>query len=197
MTSKLLGNLKKGLIFVLSAPAGTGKTTLVQRLTREFSCVVQSVSFTSRKPREGEVDGVDYRFLDVEAFKQKIAAGEFLEYVELFGHYYGTSRHWVEEHLNQGKHVMLVIDTQGALQLKEKIEATFIFLLPPSIEELRSRLKNRKTESKEMVETRLDRAEKEIKLSQYYDYHVVNDDLEIAYQTLSSILIAEEHKVRQ
>lgn len=196
MKQKLLGNLSRGLVFILSAPAGTGKTTLAQMLTKEFSHVVTSVSFTTRAPRGGEIDGVHYNFISKEEFVERIHAGEFLEYVQLYGDYYGTSRKWVIEHQLKGKHVVLVIDTQGAALLKGKLDAISIFVQPPSIEELEKRLLARKTDSLESIGTRLEWAKKEIEAKDQYDYTLVNDDLKTAYQILRSILIAEEHKVR-
>lgn len=192
--SRLLGGLKKGLVFVVSAPAGTGKTTLVQMICKEFSCVVLSVSYTTRSPRAGEIQGRDYNFISIPEFQERISEGDFLEYATVFGNYYGTSRRYVEEQQNLGNHVILVIDTQGALQLKNKIEACFIFISPPSIQELRSRLHARKSETLESIENRLSWAEKEIALRSQYDYHIVNDNLKIAYEALRAILIAEEHK---
>src|SRR3546814_739586 len=118
MRPKVIGNLKKGLAFVISAPAGTGKTTLAQLLTKEFHCVVESISYTTRPPRKGEIPGEYYVFLTDEEFKKKIVAGDFLEYVQLYGNYYGTCREWVFQQLQSGKHVLLTIDTQGALLLK-------------------------------------------------------------------------------
>lgn len=196
MTLKVLGNSDNGLLFVLSAPAGTGKTTLTHLLTKEFPCVVQSISCTSRKPRAGEVDGADYHFLEEKQFEDKIADGEFLEYVRLYDHYYGTSKKWVAEKLNEGKHVVLVIDTQGAFQLKGKIDAAFIFIMPPSLEVLKERLLKRRTESDEMMKKRLQWAAKEIEASANYDYIIINDKLDVAFQVLRSIFIAEEHRVR-
>lgn len=195
MAEKLLGNLKMGLAFVLSAPAGTGKTTLVQMLVKEFPCVVESVSFTTRKPRAGEVDGVHYHFISQEEFENKIKNNEFLEYVQLYGHYYGTDFQSIQKLKEQGRHVILVIDTQGSLQLKSKFEATFVFLSPPSQEVLRERLTLRQTETPEIIEKRLDWARHELEMAKFYDYRIVNDDLLIAYQVLRSILIAEEHRV--
>jgi guanylate kinase len=193
----LLGNLKKGLIFILSAPAGTGKTTLVRMLVDEFSCVSQSISYTTRLPRSGEQEGVHYHFLNVVEFEKKIAENEFLEYVRLYNDYYGTSRHWVEQQQAQGKHVILVIDTQGALQLKKKTAATYIFVKPPSFMELERRLRMRKTESQELIEQRLVWAKHELAAERYYDYTIVNDDLNTAYQVLRSIVVAEEHRVER
>lgn len=194
-TPKVLGNLKKGKVFIVSAPAGTGKTTLTQMLVDEFPCVVESVSFTTRQPREDEKDGVHYRFITREEFTQKIDEGEFLEYADIYGDLYGTSRKWVEKRLDQGKHVVLVIDTQGALKLKERYPATYIFIIPPSFEELRRRLLERRTESDAVIEKRLEWARNEVEKSHEYDYRLVNNDLETAYEVLKGIVIAEEHKV--
>src|SRR3990167_2920947 len=135
----LLGGLKKGLVFVISAPAGTGKTTLVRMLRDEFHCLIESVSFTTRKPRTSEKEGVDYFFISKEAFEQKIREGEFLEHAQVFDNYYGTSKIFVEKEREKGKHVILIIDTQGALQLMQKLDAVFIFISPPSLEELKNR----------------------------------------------------------
>ncbi len=193
--SKLIGNLDKGLFFIVSAPAGTGKTTLVNRLVEEFPSVVRSVSFTTREPRTGEIEGVHYNFLKENEFKDKIDAEDFVEYVNLYGFYYGTSKTWLSEQVNQGKHVVLVIDTQGGLLLKKKLNATCIFIQPPSMEELRLRLIHRKTENVEVINKRLAWAEKEIADSKNYDYQIINDELDIAYNVLKSIIIAEEHRV--
>lgn len=193
--TKLLGNRKKGLLFVLSAPAGTGKTTLVQMLTQEFSCIVESVSFTTRSPRPDEKEGIHYHFIGNTEFEEKIAANEFLEHVELYGYYYGTSKKWVQEQIDNGKHVILVIDTQGGLQMRNLLHAIFIFLKPPSLNELRSRLIKRKTEDPAVIEERLAWSKKEIEDGQHYDYLIVNDDLKIAYEVLKSIVIAEEHRI--
>lgn len=192
---KVMGNAQKGMLFVVSAPAGSGKTTLTQMLVDEFPCVIESVSFTTRSVREGEVEGKHYHYIGRQQFEEMIAGGSFLEHATIYGDCYGTSREWVEEKRNQGKHVVLVIDTQGAAQVKTKCEATFIFILPPSFEELRARLTKRRTETKEAIERRLDWARKEVKAAQNYDYIILNDDLETAYQVFKSIFIAEEHKL--
>lgn len=193
---KLLGNLHKGLIFVVSAPAGTGKTTLVQMLVKEFPCVIQSVSYTTRPKRYNESSGDDYHFITPAAFEKKIGEHEFLEYVKLYDDYYGTSKKWVAEKQAQGFHVILVIDTQGALQLVDSLDARFIFIAPPSIDELKQRLIKRNTDTKESITKRLAWAEKEMDAAHYYDYKIVNDSLDVAYQTLRSIVVAEEHRVR-
>jgi guanylate kinase len=194
--SALLGNRERGLLFVISAPAGTGKTTLIQMLMQEFPHVITSISFTTRKPRPGEIPGEHYHFVTAEEFKRKIEQGDFLEFVQLYGDDYGTSKRWVEEQLSRGKYVILNIDTQGALQLKNKFPAVFIFILPPSVEELRQRLIHRKTEPEAVIEQRLAWAQREIELASCYDYNVVNENLVTAYQVLRSILIAEDHRLK-
>lgn len=184
------------MVFIISAPAGTGKTTLAQMLHKEFSRVVSSVSYTTRPPRPNEVEGKDYHFVTSDVFEKKIKEGEFLEYAKVFDHYYGTSKKVIEAEQKKGKHVVLVIDTQGAMQLKGKIDAIFIFVSPPNVEELRKRLQKRQSDSPESIEKRLSWAKQEMALAPRYDYHIVNDDLKIAYDVLRAILIAEEHKNR-
>jgi guanylate kinase len=196
MIDKLLGNLPKGLIFVLSAPAGTGKTTLVRMLRDEFPCVAESISCTTRAPRAGEIPGKDYHFLTVQEFEDKIKSGDFLEHAKVFDNYYGTSKEFVLQQQEKGNHVILVIDTQGALQLRGKIPAIFVFISPPSLQELRERLFKRQTESMEHIEHRLSWAKREMSMAVDYDYHIVNENLHTAYEVLRSILIAEEHRTR-
>lgn len=191
----ILGNHRKGLAFVISAPAGTGKTTLAKMLYKEFpNLVVPSISCTTRKPREGEVDGKDYFFMDKADFDKKLKEGKFIEHAEVFGEAYGTLKSAVEDKLTKGQHVVMVIDTQGAKQIRQAMEATLIFIAPPSLSALKERLEGRGSESKESLEKRLSWAAQEIETSKNYDYLVVNDDLEIAYSALKSILVAEEHR---
>ena len=192
---KILGNISQGLFFVVSAPAGTGKNTLLNKLKKEFSCIKESISFTTRQARGEEKEGEDYFFIKEEEFQRKIAEKEFLEYAQVFEHLYGTDKKKIEDLQNKGIHVVLVIDTQGAMQIKEKIPSIFIFIKPPSLEELEKRLKKRGTESSESIRTRLKWAAKEMDMSSYYDYVVVNDDEEIAYDIFRSIFIAEEHRL--
>ncbi len=190
--------MTRGLVFVVSAPAGTGKTTLVKMILDEFPTIVGSVSCTTRPPRSGEIPGKDYHFLKKEEFEAKIQTGDFLEYAQVFDDYYGTSKEFVLEQQSKGKHVVLVIDTQGAMQLKEKkFPAIFIFISPPSLPELRERLFKRKTENIELVEKRLSWAMHEMAIANKYDYNIVNDNLYVAYDILRSIFIAEEHKIRR
>ena len=195
--SKLLGNLPQGLIFVISAPAGTGKTTLVDKLTEEFPSVVRNISCTTRAPRPNEQDGKDYYFFDKKAFEDKIAKGDFLEHATVFGEYYGTSGEFIKKQTALGNNVVLVIDTQGALQLQKKIkDAIFIFISPPTLSALKERLQKRQTENTQSMEERLAFAKHELEMVNHYDYHIVNDSLDTAYNVLKSIFIAEEHKVR-
>jgi guanylate kinase len=192
---KLLGNLKRGLAFVISAPAGTGKTTLSKMLLQEFDCISPSVSYTTRQPRHNEESNKDYYFISKPDFEMKIKAGQFLEYAKVYEDYYGTPKDSVEKELSRGKHVLLVIDTQGALELMKAFKAVFIFIKPPSLDTLRSRLSSRRSETHQTIAQRLSWAEKEIIAAPSYDYQIINDDLKIAYTVLKSILIAEEHKV--
>lgn len=180
---------------MISAPSAAGKTTLVNMLTKEFPIVARSVSCTTRAPRPGEKEGEDYFFLTKQEFKAREAKNEFLEHAEVFGEYYGTSKAFVESQLRKGKHVVLVIDTQGALQLKKNVDAVFIFITAPSLSILEERMAQRQTENKQMMEQRLVWAHHEIEMIPHYDYHIINDNLEIAYTALKSILIAEEHKI--
>ena len=193
---EVLGSRKKGLPFIISGPAGTGKTTLVNMLTKDFPCIKESISFTTRPKRPEEVSGDHYHFISDEEFEAKIENGDFLEYVQLFDQRYGTSKSWVEKQLNAGIHVILTIDTQGALYIKEKnlLPAVYIFLSPPSLEELTNRIRERKTETPEMIAKRLERAKQEMALSEQYDYKIINDDLTVTYEVLKSIFITEEHK---
>lgn len=184
-------------MFVISAPAGTGKSTLVEMILKEFPHeIAESCSSTTRQPRPGEVAQHHYEFISVPEFERKMEAGEFLEHARVFGNYYGTRKEEVDRLLNLGKHVVLVIDTQGAMQIIGKIPAVFIFISPPSFEELKSRLFKRRTESEDKIQERLLWAKQEIALASRYDYHIINDNLEVTYQILRSIFIAEEHKRR-
>ncbi len=194
---KLVGNTAKGLVIILSGPAGTGKTTLVNLLKEEFSCVVESISYTTRKPRGNETDGKEYYFISKEEFQKKIKKQEFLEYASVFEDLYGTGKKEVEQYRKKGKHVILVIDTQGAQKLKKKVDSISVFISPPSLKELQFRLHSRKSESELMIQKRLSWAKKEIACASRYDYHIINDQLDIAYQVLRAILIAEEHRVKK
>jgi guanylate kinase len=189
-----LGNLKKGLLFIVSAPSGAGKTTLIERLCQEVPLCARSITCTTRPKRPHETEGKDYNFLSPQEFEKKRGEGAFLESAEVFGHSYGTLKSDVDRLRQEGKHLFLVIDTQGALFLKDRVDAVYIFIQPPSMEELKQRLLKRKSEAEADIELRLSFARAEIEKSRYYDYQVINDDLEIASAVLKSIVIAEEHK---
>jgi len=181
----------KGDIFVISAPSGTGKTTLVRLLLSRFPTLSFSISYTTRLPRPGEVDGQHYFFVSEKEFKRSIARGEMLEWAKVYGHYYGTPLHFVKEKIAAGKDVILDIDIQGAQEVKKKIpEAILIFIIPPSWEELQRRITNRSTDSLEVIKKRLKAARKEIKVARVFDYIVINDILENALQELTSIIQA-------
>lgn len=187
---------QEGLTFVISAPAGTGKTTLANMLVEEFDRVKRCVTCTTRKPRKEEVHGKDYFFLTEEEFRLMAKKREFLEYVNLFEYSYGTPKQWIADQKKQGYHVLLVIDVQGAMNLRDKIDAVYVFLSPPTKDELRLRLNKRAMDTQEEIELRLSQAEKEMQEALHYDYQIINRDLHTAYQVLRSILIAEEHKIK-
>lgn len=189
---------KRTRLFVISAPAGTGKTTLVGRLIAHNKGYVRSITCTTRPKRPGEKEKKDYHFLTEQAFQKRKARGEFLESATVFGYNYGTSKRDVLRLLRAGQHVFLVIDTQGAMELKrQRVPAVLIFISPPSLAVLKSRLEKRKTEDAVKIKERLAWAKQELRMIGAYDYHVVNDDLETAYAVLKSIVVAEEHRVRK
>ncbi len=195
MAGQLLGSLTTGIPFILSGPTGSGKTTLVQRLITEFSdSVAVSVSYTTRPARDTEVDGKHYHFVTQQEFEKRIAAEDFLEYVQLYGNYYGTSKERVAKLQAEGKHVFLVIDTQGARAIRSILPCVSIYITPPSLDELKRRLALRRTEPAEVIKKRLEWDKTEVEASRQYDYLVINDELENAYQILRSIVIAETHR---
>ncbi|MCH9633905.1 MAG: Guanylate kinase [Chlamydiae bacterium] len=194
---KTLNKKNHGVPFILSAPAGTGKTTLVKKLTSEADHIVRNVSYTTRSPRGNEENGKDYHFISFQDFERKIKKGDFLEYAEVFGNFYGTCKESVNKLLVGGFDAVLILDTQGALKIKEFLEGVYIFMSPPSLEELESRLINRKTEKPEDLIRRLSWAHHEIEQAKYYDYHIVNCQIEKAYQALKSIFHAEKFKIRK
>lgn len=183
-------------LIVISAPSGGGKSTILERVLNDFNNIRYSISSTTRKPRGDEQDGVDYFFLDNEEFEAKIAVNEFLEYANVFGNYYGTSRKFIQSCFDDGQFVIMDIDVQGCLKL-EKADCPLvkIFLLPPNAEELEFRLRKRGTDSNEVIEKRLATARQELELIDHYDYLVVNDDLEKAVYAVKNIIWAEMHKV--
>lgn len=190
--SMTMNTQQKGRIFVISAASGTGKTTLVQRILSQNSDIRVSVSHTTRAPRVGEENGVHYYFTDVESFQNMIAQDAFLEHAEVFGNFYGTSIEGVKALSESGVDVILEIDVQGAHQVREKLpESVLIFILPPSMALLEQRLRNRKTDSEEVIVRRLGEAAQEISQASGFDYLVVNDDLDQAECDLMTIIKAE------
>ena len=185
--------MNKGLLFVVSAPSGCGKGTILSEILNER--IYFSVSSTTRKPRNGEVDGVDYNFITVSQFKELIEENGMLEYAEYCGNYYGTPKNMVEKMRCAGKYVILVIDVQGAMLVKENCkDAILVFIMPPSIAELERRLRKRGTETDEVISRRIAKAVDEISFAHKYNYVVVNDELEKAVEDLKSVISAEEHK---
>lgn len=191
----------KPLFIVISAPSGCGKTTLIDMLLQEYSDIVYSISCTTRAPRGEEEDGVDYHFKTVERFEELIAEDAFIEHARVHGNYYGTLREPIESALKEGCSVILDIDVQGAAKVREYVRAlpdsdpmkagyVDIFILPPSMEELRSRLVGRGTDSPEAVERRLENAEGEIARAGEYMFRVTNDDLGMAYRRLCDLIDA-------
>ena len=184
--------MNKGRLIVFSAPSGCGKGTMLAEILKDKNYCV-SVSATTREPREGEVDGVNYHFISKGDFLQKVADSEFLEHAEYCDNYYGTLISEVDGRLNEGLNVILEIEVQGAMKIREKRpDALFIFIAPPSVNELRRRLKKRGTETDEVIEKRVSQAAGEIALAENYDYIIVNDALEDAVSDFFAVMRAEK-----
>lgn len=187
---------EKGLLIVLSGPSGVGKGTVRKAIFSQDDIAFEySISMTTRSPREGEVDGVDYFFKSKEEFEELIKKGKLLEYAEFVGNYYGTPVDYVQETLNKGKDVFLEIEVEGAKQVRKKFpDGLFIFLAPPSLSELRNRIVTRGTESEEVINNRLSVAKEEIEMMHLYDYVVENDTVDSAVERIKAIVIAEHHR---
>nr|MBU1328301.1 guanylate kinase [Candidatus Omnitrophota bacterium] len=186
---------KRGILFIISAPSGSGKTTLCARLVESVDSLYRSISMTTRAPRPGEKDGMDYIFIEKPEFIKRQKKNEFLEWAKFFGEYYGTPKKHILHMLKRGSDVLLSIDVQGAMKIKRlKLDAVYMFILPPSIAMLKERLINRSTDSKEAICERLNIAKKEILCSQKYDYVIINNRLESALDNLRAIIIAERCK---
>ncbi|MFP4466091.1 MAG: guanylate kinase [Candidatus Goldiibacteriota bacterium] len=189
--------MKRGIVYVVSAPSGAGKTTVIKEfLKKHRHDFVISVSATTRKPRKGEKNGKDYFFCSREDFLRDIKKGGFLEYAKVLGNYYGTLRSSVESALKRGKSVIMDVDVQGARQLKKKLkgDCVTVFILPPSFSELSKRLRNRKTEDKKSIEKRLALGKKEMKERKKYDYAVINDNVKKAADYMDSIYRLEKEE---
>ncbi len=188
------------LVFIISAPSGSGKSTLVKRLMEEDDNLAFSTSVTTRAPRKGDVEGESYEFITREEFIERRDRGELLEWAEVFGNFYGTSRNVLARAKEQGRDLILDIDVQGAAQLNEKLpEAVTIFILPPSREELATRLRNRSSDSDEVRERRLRAAGREVLNYEQYDFILINDEVDRSFEQLRGILLAERcrnHRAR-
>lgn len=188
--------MRDGFLLVLSGPSGVGKGTVCERLLEKRDDIQYSISATTRKKRPMEVNGENYYFLSLDDFQDKIKEGEFLEYAKVHGNYYGTPKSYVTDTVDKGDIVILEIDVQGALQIKENYpEAVFIFLLPPDLKELRNRIEKRCTEDKETIDLRMKNAQKELSFIDKYDYGIINDDVESAVNKVECIIEAEKLKV--
>src|SRR6188768_1988670 len=188
---------RRGLLFIVSAASGTGKTTLVERLVHAVPNLRMSRSYTSRAARDGEHDGIDYNFITRDRFEQMAREGEFLEWADVFGNYYGTSAVDTETCLTRGEDVVLVIDVQGARQVRTRgIETVGIFVLPPSAAVLEQRLRGRSKDSEDQIRRRLDVARKEVAEYEQYEYVIINDEVEAAVERLRAIVMAERTRVK-
>ena len=181
-----------GKLFVFAAPSGAGKTTLVHAMVAKHPELRFSISYTTRKPRRNEANGVDYLFVSEEEFMRLRDQGEMLEYAEVFDHYYATSRSQVEKHLADNRNVILEIDWQGARQVRESMpECVTVFILPPSVEELERRLRDRRTDAPEVIERRLRDALSDMSHWDEFDYVIINDDLDAAVASLEAVLAGD------
>ena len=186
---------KKGKLFVFSAPSGSGKTTIIKNVLNDFKDLVFSISATTRNKRPNEINGIDYFFLDENSFKQKIENDEFLEWGKFFGYYYGTLKDFVFEKIDNGVSLVLEVDVKGAVNIKKVYkDSVLIFISPPSIEELKTRLYNRKTESDEDFAKRIERAEMELNYREKFDYNVYNYNLDEASKEVNKIIEKELSK---
>ncbi len=190
--------VRRGILFIISAPSGSGKTTLCKQITANVPGLWHSVSYTTRKPRPGEVNGKDYHFLEEAASRQMIDRNEFVEWAHVYGNLYGTPRKELTEKMEQGIDVLLEIDVQGARSVKKKFEdGVYIFILPPSFDTLRTRLQNRAGDSPEEIQRRLQKAKEEVWSYREYYYIVRNDDLKQSLKELESIFLAERTKTKR
>jgi len=180
-------------IFIISAPSGCGKTSLVRDISRIYDFLELTISCTTRKMRKGEIDGIDYHFVDQETFKTKINNGEFIEHESVYDNYYGTTYNSIKDIANSGNDAILEIDHKGMIKIKKQIpSAISIYILPPSLEELKNRLIDRGLDTKEVINKRISNAENELKFSRFSDFTIVNDDYDIALNSLKSLILYQK-----
>ena len=190
--------VKRGLLFVVSAPSGAGKTSLCKEVVKYIPNLQHSISYTTRSARPSEEDGRDYHFVNVDTFKRMIAEKDFIEWAVVHGNYYGTSKKDLNELLNKGVDIILDIDSQGATQIKKRFtNGVFIYILPPSFDELRQRLTIRKGDSPDEINRRLDMANEEAKDYNMYEYLIINDEFEMAIERLKAIIISTRIKIER
>ncbi len=189
---------RKGILFVVSAPSGAGKTTLCQQIVAAVPGLKHSVSYTTRCPRPGERHGREYFFVDEPLFREMVSRGEFAEWATVYGHLYGTPKRMLTETMDGGIDVLMDVDTQGAMQIKQRFEeAIYIYILPPSLQALRSRLLQRAGDSPEEIERRLKQAREEVWSYQHYDYVIRNDDVKQALKELEAIILTERVRTKR
>ena len=191
--------MEKGRLYIISAPSGAGKSTLCSMLINKYPAVRYSISYTTRAPRGNEQNGKEYFFINKAEFENMAANNDFLEWAEVHGNYYGTSKKQIDDALKQGIDIFLDIDPQGAMQLKEKLNgnATFIFIAAPSLQELKSRLEKRGTDKAENIALRLENAKKEVEYFNKYDYLIINDASDDAFKKLETVYLAEKLRTNQ
>ncbi len=190
---------KKGMMFILSSPSGTGKTTLTKKLAENNKKFAISISHTTRKPRLNEINGEDYHFVSIEKFNSLIKKNNFYEHANIFDNYYGTLKSTVKELLSQGKDILFDIDWQGTQQLKKikELSIVTIFILPPNIQVLKNRLLSRHKDQKELIEKRMNKFNEEVSHWNEYNYVVINDDLNICYDNILKIITSEKKDIKQ
>jgi len=191
-------NKKKGMIIIVSAPSGAGKTSICDAVIRDDKNIVYSISTTTRKPRIGEKNGREYLFVDEKKFKQDIKNGKFIEWAQVHGNYYGTGKTVLQNTLSKGKDVLLDIDVQGALSIKKKYkDALMLFVMTPTLKELKKRLIKRNKDSKETINIRIENAKKEIKYVNSYDYLILNDKLQKSINDVKAVINAERLSIKR
>ena len=191
--------MKQGTLFVISAPSGAGKTTVLQQVLQGLSGISFSISHTTRRPRSGEQDGKDYHFTDSATFKKMIEQQEFLEWAEVHGNFYGTSKAAIASYLDSGSDIILDIDVQGAAQVRQAadVASVSVFILPPSLAELEKRLRGRGTDADDIIATRLINARQEIEAAELYDHIIINDSIDTAVQMVRSVILADRSRNRR